>query len=81
LVNSPLINDDYIAQMPLGRLGEPSDIAEAVRYLAGPESSWTTGQVFAVDGGHTLRRGPDMHALMEQSIGADAVRTMLRGGG
>ena len=31
------------------------DIAQAVRYLAGPESSWVTGQHLAVDGGHTLR--------------------------
>jgi NAD(P)-dependent dehydrogenase (short-subunit alcohol dehydrogenase family) len=80
LVNSPYIQQDYLEQMPLGRLGTPEDIAEAVRYLCGPESKWTTGQVIAVDGGHTLRRGPDMHGLMEQSIGADAVRAMLEGG-
>ncbi|MEY2425409.1 MAG: hypothetical protein QOI61_981 [Actinomycetota bacterium] len=80
LVNSPHIQADYLEQMPLGRNGTPQDIAEAVRYLCGDESAWTTGQVFAVDGGHTLRRGPDMHGLMEQSIGADAVRTMLQGG-
>lgn len=80
LVNSPYIQADYLEQMPLGQLGAPEDIAEAVRYLCGPESSWTTGQVFAVDGGHTLRRGPDMHGLMEQSLGAEAIRTMLQGG-
>ncbi len=80
LVNSPHIQADYLEQMPLGRNGTPEDIAEAVRYLCGDESAWTTGQVFAVDGGHTLRRGPDMHGLMEQSVGADAVRTMLQGG-
>ena len=51
---------DYMEQMPLGRLGTTDDIAAAVRYLAGPESSWVTGQVFAADGGHTLRRGPDL---------------------
>ncbi|HUR78956.1 MAG TPA: glucose 1-dehydrogenase [Acidimicrobiales bacterium] len=80
LVSSAHIQADYLDQMPLGRLGKPEDVAEAVRYLAGPESAWTTGQIFAVDGGHTLRRGPDMHGLMEQSIGADAVRAMLEGG-
>jgi NAD(P)-dependent dehydrogenase (short-subunit alcohol dehydrogenase family) len=36
------------------------DIAAGVRYLCGPESSWVTGQCFAIDGGHTLRRGPDV---------------------
>lgn len=43
---------------PLVRPGEPDDIAAAVRYLAGPESSWTTGQSFAVDGGNELRGAP-----------------------
>ena len=79
LMNSPYIHDDYLQQMPLGATGEPEDIAEAVRYLSGPESKWTTGQVFAVDGGHTLRRGPDMHGLMEQSLGAEGIRAMLLG--
>jgi NAD(P)-dependent dehydrogenase (short-subunit alcohol dehydrogenase family) len=37
--------------IPLGRAGEPEDIASAVRYLAGPEASWVTGQSIAVDGG------------------------------
>jgi NAD(P)-dependent dehydrogenase (short-subunit alcohol dehydrogenase family) len=39
--------DDYLDQMPLRRLGTPEDVSAAVRYLAGPESSWVTGQVFA----------------------------------
>lgn len=38
---------------PLGRLGTPQDVAHLVLYLAGDESSWVTGQVFAVDGGLT----------------------------
>ncbi len=80
LTTNEYIQADYIDQMPLGRNGTPADIAEAVRYLAGPESSWTTGQILSVDGGHTLRRGPDMHSVMEQSIGADGVRAMLLGG-
>jgi hypothetical protein len=36
------------------------DIAAGVRYLLGPESSWVTGQVLGIDGGHTLRRGPNI---------------------
>jgi NAD(P)-dependent dehydrogenase (short-subunit alcohol dehydrogenase family) len=48
--------------MPLGRLGTVEDVAAAVRYLAGPESSWVTGQCIGVDGGHSLRRGPDLLA-------------------
>ena len=53
------IVDDYLAQMPISRLGTPEDIAACVRFLCGPESSWVTGQVISVDGGHHLRRGPD----------------------
>jgi NAD(P)-dependent dehydrogenase (short-subunit alcohol dehydrogenase family) len=56
-----LVND-YLAQMPLGRLGTVEDVAAAVRYLAGPESSWVTGQCIGIDGGHSLRRGPDLLA-------------------
>jgi NAD(P)-dependent dehydrogenase (short-subunit alcohol dehydrogenase family) len=36
---------------PLGRLGEPDDIAKAVLFLVSDESAWITGQALAVDGG------------------------------
>jgi len=58
----PLL-DDYVAQMPLGRIGTLDDVAAAVRFLAGPESSWITGECVAVDGGHHLRRGADYSLL------------------
>lgn len=41
---------------PLGRIGEPSDIAQMALFLAGEESAWITGQDFVVDGG--LSAGP-----------------------
>jgi 3-oxoacyl-[acyl-carrier protein] reductase len=34
------------------RLGQPDDIANGVRFFAAPQSSWVTGQVIAIDGGH-----------------------------
>jgi NAD(P)-dependent dehydrogenase (short-subunit alcohol dehydrogenase family) len=40
-----------VAMIPLGRAGEPEDIARAVRFLAGPQADYITGQCFAVDGG------------------------------
>ena len=36
---------------PLGRIGVPGDIAEAINFLLGPESDWITGQVLGIDGG------------------------------
>ena len=65
----PLL-DDYIPQIPLGRVGEPAEIAEMVRFLIGPESSWITGQLFAVDGGQNLRRGAD-YGTMLRAFGDD----------
>jgi NAD(P)-dependent dehydrogenase (short-subunit alcohol dehydrogenase family) len=39
---------------PLGRLGEPDDIASAVAFLASERASWITGQVLSVNGGFTM---------------------------
>ena len=39
------------AQIPLGKLGDPSDIAHAVAYLASPQAGYVTGQELAVNGG------------------------------
>ena len=39
------------AQYPLGRLGSPDDIAQAVLYLASDDAAWTTGTIVTVDGG------------------------------
>lgn len=69
--------EDYLAQMPMPRVGTVGDIAAAVRFLAGPESTWITGQGIAVDGGHNLRRGPDYTPFAEPAYGADALRGLL----
>jgi NAD(P)-dependent dehydrogenase (short-subunit alcohol dehydrogenase family) len=49
----------FTAITPMGRLGVPEDIARAVRFLAGPESGWVTGQIFSADGGMDQNNGPD----------------------
>jgi NAD(P)-dependent dehydrogenase (short-subunit alcohol dehydrogenase family) len=41
--------------LPLGRIGEPDDIANAILFLAGDASSWMTGQTIVIDGGGTIR--------------------------
>ncbi len=52
------LTTSFLDRVPLGRLGVSDDIAPGVRYLAGPESSWMTGQSFAIDGGNEVRGAP-----------------------
>ena len=57
--------DHYLANTPLGRVGKVNDVVEAVRFLAGPESSWITGACLPIDGGHHLRTGADYSLLFQ----------------
>jgi len=45
--------DSLLSHIPLGRAGDPQDIANAALFLAAPESSYITGTVIVVDGGWT----------------------------
>ena len=63
----------YTENMAVARTGQVADVAHAVRYLLGPESSWVTGTSLSVDGGHHLRRGPDFEAAARAFFGDDAV--------
>ena len=45
---------------PLGRLGEPEDIANAALFLVSGEAAWITGQAIAVDGGFTAGHAADV---------------------
>jgi glucose 1-dehydrogenase len=44
-----------IAQIPLGRMGEPEDIVGAILFLASDESRWVTGSTVTVDGGYLVQ--------------------------
>lgn len=63
LTSVPAVVQNYRDLMPLQRLGTVEDIARAAVFLASDDAGWITGQVLSVDGGHTLRMGPDV-ALM-----------------
>ena len=47
----PGTEERFAARAMMGRIGEPEDIANAVVFLASPESGWITAQVLTVDGG------------------------------
>ncbi|MGB9750411.1 MAG: 3-oxoacyl-[acyl-carrier-protein] reductase [Caldisericia bacterium] len=53
-----ILNDDLkkniIEKIPLRRFGKPEDVSKLVTFLASPESSYITGQVFIIDGGLSL---------------------------
>lgn len=55
LWSSPDIREGLESSIPLGRLGEPDDIAACVIFLAGPGGTYVTGQTIVIDGGLTLR--------------------------
>jgi 3-oxoacyl-[acyl-carrier protein] reductase len=48
------IKNELVAQIPLGRIGQASDIAAAVCFLASDEAGYITGQTFTVDGGMVM---------------------------
>ncbi|WP_279104536.1 SDR family NAD(P)-dependent oxidoreductase [Gordonia paraffinivorans] len=67
----PGLTDEYIENTPLGRSGEPSEIADTVVFLASDKARWITGSAFDVNGGAHLKRYPDVlgkvRALMGQA--------------
>ena len=53
--DSPNIYQERVAKMPLGRMGQPEDIASGILYLASDESSFVTGAELVIDGGMTAQ--------------------------
>jgi hypothetical protein len=53
---TPELEEALNKKIPLGRCGQPADIAKAVRFLVSDDADWITGQVLAVDGGHSWGR-------------------------
>jgi len=73
----PGVEERFSAATPLGRTGEPEDIARVVRFLAGPESGWVTGQNFAADGGQELAGMPP--DFLEEAYGKEVMAELRAG--
>lgn len=67
----PMSRDEYLSLMPISRIGEPADVGRLVAFLLSDAAGWITGQTIAVDGGHTIRKGPNLVPLFKQAMSAE----------
>jgi glucose 1-dehydrogenase len=64
------MGEEFIAHTPLGRFGEPDDIAQGVLFLLSQESGWITGVTLSVDGGSHIRGLHNYWAVMNEGAPA-----------
>ncbi len=67
-------HDAIASETVLGRVGVPDDIARVVRFMAGPEAGWVTGQNISADGGMDQGKAPDMMDMIFGSEKMDQIR-------
>ena len=65
----PGLEDAFVHEAPIGRAGEPEDVAGLALYLASDDSTLMTGQTLYIDGGASLKKYPEMFTYfgVEQS--------------
>jgi len=68
LVDSEASVAEYLRRMPLARLGRSEEVAALVAFLLSADAAWITGQCIPVDGGHTIRQGPDLVPFIRQYL-------------
>jgi NAD(P)-dependent dehydrogenase (short-subunit alcohol dehydrogenase family) len=68
LSGNPEAVAEYQRCMPQARLGSPEEVGDTVAFLLSDAAAWVTGQCLAVDGGHTIRKGPDLVPLFRKIL-------------
>jgi NAD(P)-dependent dehydrogenase (short-subunit alcohol dehydrogenase family) len=62
--NEPLFQG-FVENSPMGRVGEPEDVAQLAVYLASDASSLMTGQTLLIDGGQSLKKYPELFGQLD----------------
>lgn len=63
MLGIPGLEDAFVHEAPIGRAGEPEDVAGLARYLASDDSTLMTGQTLYIDGGASLKKYPEMFSF------------------
>ncbi len=64
LTSVPGLEEAFINEAPMGRLGEPEDVAGLVSFLASDDASLISGQTYVIDGGATANRYPALFSFI-----------------
>jgi NAD(P)-dependent dehydrogenase (short-subunit alcohol dehydrogenase family) len=65
----PGVVEEFVENTTVGRFAEPSDVADMVAFLVGPESTFVSGSFFSVDGGASTKRYPDLPGAFARLAG------------
>ncbi|MGQ9571989.1 MAG: SDR family NAD(P)-dependent oxidoreductase [Dehalococcoidia bacterium] len=69
LTDTPGLRDAFVDESPIGRIGEPGDVARLAVYLASDESLWMSGQTLYIDGGASLKKYPELFSYFRLLTG------------
>ena len=73
IMGVPAIRDEYLENIPAGRVGTPDDVANAALFLVSDEATWVSGTTLFVDGAELTKRYPELlHRVAELQQGGGA---------